>query len=150
MTTNLPALDTTTHVASVTYACTFGLTTVSGGLVTFLVPQPVQFNFAFETGKTQPDPDVDLFDITVDSSWFDQAATEAKITSALDTICAAIAALIGVTTADIQGTVTIKRTWRINPNQVGTASPVQIPAAPVPYTEIMAYPLNGGAIESGG
>jgi hypothetical protein len=140
MTTNLPALDTTTHVASVTYACTFGLTIAGGGLVTFVVPQPVQFNFAFETGKTQPDPAVDLFDITVDSSWFDQATTEAGIMSALDSICGVIAALIGTTTAAIQATVTIKRTWRINPNQVGTAAPVQIPAAPVPYTEIMAYP----------
>jgi hypothetical protein len=150
VTTNLPALDSTTHVASVTYACTFGLTQASGGLVTFVVPQPVQFNFAFETGKTQPDLAVDLFNITVDSSWFDQAAIEAGITSALNTICAAIAALISTTTAAIQATVTIRRTWRINPNQAGTAAPVQIPSAPVPYTEIMTYPLNGGAVESGG
>jgi hypothetical protein len=140
MTTNLPALDSTTHVQSVTYACTFGLTQASGGLVTFVVPQPVQFTFAFETGRTQPDPDVDLYDITVDSSWFDQATVEADIKSALDTICAAIATLIGVTTAVIQATVTVRRTWRINPNQVGSAAPVQIPAAPVPYTEFMAYP----------
>jgi hypothetical protein len=140
MATSLPALDSTTHVASVTYACTFGLTQAGGGLVTFVVPQPVQFTFAFETGKTQPDPAADLFDVTVDSSWFDQATVEAGITSALDTICAAIATLIGVPAAAIQATVRIARTWRINPDQTGTAAPVQMPGAPVPYTEFMAYP----------
>lgn len=141
MTTNLPALDATTHVASVTYACTFGLTQAGGGLVTFVVPQPVQFTFAFETGKTQPDPAADLWDIGVDSSWFDQAAEEAAIRTALDGICGLIAGLLpGVTTADVQATVRVQRTWRINPDQTGTAAPVQLPGAPVPYTEIMAYP----------
>ena len=140
MTTTLPALDSTTHVQSVTYACTFGMTQVSAGLVTFSVPQPVLFTFSFETGQTQPDPAVDLFNITVDSSWFNQTTIEANIKTALDTISGAIATLIGVTTATIQATVTVRRTWRINPNQVGTAAPVQIPAAPVPYTEFMAYP----------
>lgn len=141
MVTSLPALDATTHVASVTYACTFGLTQASGGLVTFVVPQPVQFTFAFETGRTQPDPAADLFNITVDSSWFNQATAETGIKSALDTICGAIAGLLpGVTTAQVQATVTVKRTWRINPDQAGTAAPVQMPGAPVPYTEILAYP----------
>jgi hypothetical protein len=140
MATNLPALNATTHVQSVTYACTFGPTTINDGAVTFQVPQPVQFGFYFETGKTQPDPDVDLHDIVTDSSWFDQAAEETSIKGALNSICATIAALLGTTTAAVQATVTVRRTWRINPNQVGTAAPVQIPDAPVPYTEIMAYP----------
>lgn len=140
MTTNLPALDATTHIQSVTYACTFGPTTVNDGAVTFQVPQPVQFGFYFETGKTQPDPAVDLINITVDSSWFDQSAEEASIKTALDTICATIATLLGTTQAAIQATVTVRRTWRINPDQTGTAAPVQIPGAPVPYTETMAYP----------
>jgi hypothetical protein len=36
--------------------------------------------------------------------------------------------------------VKIQRTWRINPDQTGTAAPVQMPAAPVVYAEMMAYP----------
>ena len=140
MTTTLPVLGDTTHPQSVTYACTFGLTAASGGLITFVVPQPVQFTFNFETGKTQPDPGTDLFDIAVDSSWFDQTTVEAGIKTTLDGICALIATMIGTTTAVIQATVMVRRTWRINPNQTGSAAPVQIPAAPVPYTEIMAYP----------
>lgn len=140
MATNLPALDSTTHVASVTYACTFGMTVTGGGKVTFVVPQPVQFTFAFETGSTQPDPDTDLFNISSDSSWFDQAAEEAAITGALNTICATIASLIGATTGAIQATVRVQRTWRINPDQTGTAAPAQMPAAPVVYAEMMAYP----------
>jgi hypothetical protein len=139
--TTLPALDATTHVASVTYACTFGLTQAGAGRVTFVVPQPVQFTFAFETGQTQPDPAVDLFDVAVDSSWFDQAAEETAIKGALDGICGLIAALLpGVTTAAVQATVKVRRTWRINPDQAGSAAPVQMPGAPVPYTEVMAYP----------
>ena len=140
MATSLPALDATTHVQSVTYECTFGQTTVAGGKVVFLVPKPVQFGFYFETGTTQPDPGTDLFNITTDYSWWDQDVQEANIKSALDSICATIASLIGATTAAIQATVTIQRTWRVNPDQTGSAAPVKIPGAPVPYNEVMAYP----------
>lgn len=138
MATNLPTLDTTTHVSSVTYSCTFAPTVA--GPVMFAVPKPVLFTFTFDTGQTQPDPAVDLFDAVTDSSWFDQAVIEGDIAAALNTICGAIAALLGVGTAVIQATVTVQRTWRINPDQTGTAAPVQIPAAPIPYTELMAYP----------
>lgn len=140
MTTTLPALASTTHVASVTYACTFGLTSVNSGAVVFAVPKPVQFTFSFETGQTQPDPAVDLFDITVDSSWFDQTTQEAAIKTALNGICGLIATLVGSTQAAIQATVTVQRSWRINPDQAGPAAPVQMPAAPVVYNEVMAYP----------
>lgn len=138
MTTNLPALDATTHVFSVTYSCTFSPTVA--GPVMFAVPQPVQFLFTFDTGVTQPDPAVDLYNAVTDSSWFDQATVEAGIKSALGTICAAVAGLLPVTKADIQATVTVQRTWRISPDQTGSAAPVQMPGAPVPYTEMMAYP----------
>lgn len=141
MATNLPVLGSTMHPASVTYACTFGLTQAAGGLVTFVVPQPVQFTFAFETGKVQPDPALDLITITSDTSWFDQDAEEAAIKTALNGICGLIAALLpGVTGAEIQATVSVKRTWRYNPDQAGSLAPVQVPAAPVPYVETMAYP----------
>lgn len=140
MATNLPALDSTTHVQSVTYDCTFGQTVAGGGKVTFQVPQPVKFTFTFDTGSTQPDPDVDLHDVVTDSSWFDQSTEEAAIASALNGICSLIATLIGVTAADIQATVRIQRTWRIFPDQTGTAAPVQIPNAPLVYAEQMAYP----------
>lgn len=141
MASNFPALDSTMHVQSVTYDCTFGQTTAGGGKVLFQVPQPVKFMFSFETGTTQPDPDVDLLDVTTDYTWFDQSTEEAAIKSALDSICTTIATLLpGATQASIQATVTIQRTWRMNPNQLGSAAPVKVPAAPVPYVEQMAYP----------
>ena len=141
MASSFPDLGTTMHVQSVTYDCTFGQTTAGGGKVLFQVPQPVKFMFSFETGTTQPDPGTDLFNVTTDYAWFDQDAEEAAIRSALDTICATIATLLpGATQADIQATVTVQRTWRMNPDQTGTAAPVKVPAAPVPYNEVMAYP----------
>lgn len=141
MANSFPALDSTMHVHSVTYDCTFGQSTAAGGKVLFQVPQPVKFLFSFETGQTQPDPNTDLFDIATDYTWFDQSTEETSIKAALDSICTTIATLLpGATQATIQATVTIRRTWRMNPNQVGTAAPVQVPAAPVPYTESMAYP----------
>jgi hypothetical protein len=141
MATNLPVLGSTMHPASVTYACTFGLTQAGGGLVTFIVPQPVQFTFTFETGRVQPDPALDLINITSDSSWFDQDTEEASIRTALDGICTLIAAMLpGVTKAQIQATVSVRRTWRYNPDQAGSLAPVRIPDAPVPYVETMAYP----------
>ena len=141
MASSFPVLDSTMHVQSVTYDCTFGQTTAAGGKVLFQVPQPVKFMFSFETGTAQPDPGTDLFDVTTDYAWFDQAAEEAAIKGALDSICAVIATLLpGAVQADIQATVTIQRTWRMNPNQAGSAAPVKVPGAPVPYHEVMAYP----------
>jgi hypothetical protein len=140
MATSLPALDATMHVASVTYDCTFGLTQTSGGLVTFVVPKPVQFLFTFDTGQVQPDPATDLYDVTTDSSWFSQSTTEDSIKTALNGICGLIATMLGVTQAAVQATVSVKRTWRISPDQTGTAAPVQVPSAPVVYAETMAYP----------
>jgi hypothetical protein len=138
MTTTLPALDSTTHVSSVTYAYTMA-PTISGPVM-FTVPGAVQFLFTFDTGATQPDPLVDLFNVTTDTSWFSQSTQEAAIKTALDGTCALLATMLGTTTAAVQATVTIKRTWRISPNQTGTAAPVQMPGAPVPYTETMTYP----------
>lgn len=137
MATTLPALDATTHVASVTYECTFAPTVT--GPVMFAVPKPVIFLFTFDTGRTQPTPGVDLWDVTTDSSWFDQAAEEAAIRSGLDTICTAIATLLSTTQLAVKETVTVRRTWRITPDQEGAAAPVQMPNAPVTYTELMPY-----------
>ena len=141
MASNFPALDSTMHVQSVTYDCTFGQTTAGGTRVLFQVPQPVKFMFSFETGWTQPDPAVDLLNAVTDYTWFDQDTEETAIKSALDSICTTIATLLpGATQAEIQATVTVQRTWRMYPNQIGTAAPVQVPGAPVPYNEILAYP----------
>lgn len=140
MATSLPALDSTTHVQSVTYDCTFGQTAAGGGKVIFQVPQPVKFTFTFDTGTTQPDPAVDLHNVVTDASWFDQSTEETAIKTALDGICSLIATLIGSTQAAIQATVRIQRTWRICADQTGSAAPVQIPNEPLVYAEQMAYP----------
>jgi hypothetical protein len=124
----------------VTYACTFGLTTADGGLVSFMVPQPVQFTFGFETSRDQPDPDLDLWDIETDYTWFDQDSVENGIAETLAGICALIASLISTTPAAIEATVTVQRIWRVNPDQVGADAPSQIPDAPLVYTEVMPYP----------
>jgi hypothetical protein len=141
-TMNGPALPAWLHFARVTYACTFAATPNSTGTVTFASPAPVQFVFSFETGSTQPDPNTDLHDISFDYSWFDQAAVEAGITSALGTICTAISALLGVAAAVIEATVRIERVWDVAANQQGAAAPDQLGvagSAGTSVTEVMPY-----------
>lgn len=149
MAMSAPELPSWLHFAQVSYECRFGQTQTPDGRVTFGCPQPVMFMFAFETSRTQPNPQVDLWNVTWDYSWFDQATSEAGIAQALGGICADIAVLVGSTTAAIEATVTVQRVWAATANQQGNAAAEQTDGATI--TEVMPYPpaaLGGAACGS--
>jgi hypothetical protein len=126
MTASMPDLSAGLHFVSVTYACTFGGITTSGGAVSFGVPDAVQFTFRFETGRSQRDPQVDLYDVTWDYSWFGQEQVEAAISAALSVICAAIGQLLSVPQAEVEQSVTVRRLWTFAMNIQGSAAPEQL------------------------
>lgn len=136
----MPELPSWQHCVSVNYACTFFQITSGGGLVVFAVPSPVQFTFLFETGRTQPDPQLDLYEYTWDYSWFDQAQVEQQIGAALDGISADIATLLGVSRSVVEQSVSVSRVWTVAANQQGAAAPRQF--GQVAITEIMLYPVQ--------
>lgn len=130
----LPDPGTALHIATLDYYCTFSQLAAASGPVTFSVPDPVRFNFAFETGST---PNQDGSEtITSDSSWFDQAATETGIAAALDAICAAVGTLLGLATGQVQAAVTVRRAWTIAPNVQGGG----VSSGRTVITEAMPYP----------
>jgi hypothetical protein len=133
-----PDLPAWLHYQQVSYECTFGQTSAASGQVIFTCPEPVLFIFSFDTGKQQPDANVDLINVTWDYSWFDQATSEAGIVTALGGICTDIAALVGTTTAAVEATVQVHRVWTIEASQLGSAAPEQFSGATV--TEVMPYP----------
>jgi hypothetical protein len=135
----MPDLGSDTHVVSVEYASLFGGVTAQDGRVAFGVPNPVQFLFLFETGTTQPDPNVDLQQVSWDYSWFDQAQVEAGIAAALGAICQSIAGLLGLPLEQVESSVQVRRVWTIAPNQRGTGAPQEF-SVDWTVTEVMPYP----------
>jgi hypothetical protein len=113
----------------------------------------VQFIFTFETARTQPDPQTDLTDVAYDYSWFDQDTEETSIRSALDAICTTIATLLGVTMAEVQAVVTVRRQWSFALDQQGSAAPQQLGVigteVPVLITH-MPYPAAAAALSGTG
>jgi hypothetical protein len=140
----MPDFGPLAHIASVSYDCMFGEISIGGGALTFGVPSPVRIIAKFETGRTQPDPQKDLWDVTWDYSEFSQDELEAGIRSTLGTICAAIAMLLSVTEDQVQQSVTIRRVWNAGLNQQGSAAARQLSSpggdSGAVLTETMPYP----------
>ena len=113
---------------------------MAGGKVAFNAV--VNFIFGFETGRTQPDPELDLWDVTWDYSWFGQDAEEASIVAALGGNCAVIATLLGVPRADVEQAVQVQRVWSVAANTQGSAAVQQFGqagSAGLTVTEVMPY-----------
>lgn len=136
----MPDTGSLMHCVSVNYACTFGGLSVAGGKVGFSNPNPTEFVFSFETGRTQPDPNLDLWDIAWDSSWFDQAAEEAQIASYLTGICGQLAELLGLPEDQVQQAVAIRRVWTFALDHQGSAAAQQLSGNSYTITEIMPFP----------
>jgi hypothetical protein len=130
----MPSLSTALHVAVLDYYCTFGTLHAAAGPVTFAVPDPVRFTFLFDTGST-PNQDGSVT-VTSDSSWFVQATVEAGIATALNAISAAVATLLGLTTAQVQAAVAVKRIWTIAPVIQGAG----FSSGSTAITNMMTYP----------
>jgi hypothetical protein len=135
-----PGLDAALHYASVNYVATFGGLSVFGGKVAFGMPGGTQFSFAFETGRTQASPQLDLWDVSWDYSWFDQAAQETEIAIALGAICTALSSLLDLPLADVEQSVTVQRVWTFAPNVQGSAASLQLAGSTGAWTEVMSYP----------
>lgn len=137
----IPDFGAASHVASVTYLCVFGQLTSPNGAA-FASPQTVII-VNFETGRTQPNPQIDLWDVTWDYSQFSQDQLEAGIKATLDTICTAIGGLLSFTQAQVQASVTVQRIWTAQLNQQGAAAPQHLGLsgqAGSQITEVMTYP----------
>jgi len=130
----MPSLGSALHYASLEYYCTFDEVKAAAGPVTFSVPDPVRFRFDFETGSTEhPDGTVTF---TWDYSWFNQAAQEAAIVTALNQICATIATMLGRTVADVQAAAQVLRAWTLAPNTQGQGAGT----GRTVLTSVMPYP----------
>lgn len=136
----MPDFGAAAHVASVSYNCTFSQLTGAGGVV--FSGSGTQFVFTFETGRTQPNPQIGLWDVTWDYSQFVQATVEADIAAALNSICGALASLLGLTLAQVQAACTIERIWTGGLNVQGNAAPQQLgpQGTGTTITETMTYP----------
>lgn len=130
----MPDTGSSLHNASLDYYCTFGEVSAAAGPVSFSVPDPVRFHFDFVTGSTVGQDGTITY--TWDYTWFNQVTVEAGIKTALNTICGAIAALLGRTTADVQAAVSVQRAWTVAPNVQGPDSGT----GRTVLTSAMAYP----------
>jgi hypothetical protein len=129
----MPDPGTTMHVASLVYYFTFSKLTAATGPVTFEVPDPVRFTFSFETGSIPNEDGSDT--ITWDTSQW-SASVEAELATTITAICGPVATLLGLTLAQVQAAVTVKRVWTLTPNiqGAGTSSGRTV------LTDQMAYP----------
>jgi hypothetical protein len=145
----MPSIGTGQHFVSVDYQCTFGGITIAGGKVAFANPGGTVFTFSFETGRTQPDPQLDLWDVSHDYSLFDQDTEEAVITSKLTGICALLGELLSVPLAQVQQSVTIARVWTFALDTQGAAAPQQLGSSgSCTITEVMPYPVTPSDTEA--
>lgn len=139
----MPDPGTALHIAKLDYYSTFGELQSAGAPVTFSCPDPVRFTFTFDTGTT-PNPDGSVT-VTWDSSWFVQATVEADIATALNTICGAVATLLGLTVAQVQAVVTVQRVWTITPNVQGGGTS----SGSTALTDYMTYPIQTLQVTAG-
>ena len=133
---SMPDPGTALHIASLDYYCTFSPLAASAGPVTFSVPDPVRFSFVFDTGTTPVDGSPGVVQVAWSYSWFTQATVEADIAATLNAISTAVATMLGLTQADVQAVVTIRRIWQITPNMQGPG----VSSGSTALTDAMIYP----------
>lgn len=99
MPNSFPALGQL-QVAQVTYQTSMGsIASADGAAHGSVGGGPVSFAFSF-VASPGAEPD---------NSWFDQNATEAAISTCLDALATAVAALLNRTVADVQASITVTR-----------------------------------------
>jgi hypothetical protein len=134
----MPDPGTTMHVASVDYAVTFAELTAASAPVTFSAPAATHYVFMFDTGATEGSPGD--WTVTWDQSWFTQATAEAAIASTLDGTCTSVATLLGLTEAQVQAAVVVRRLWTINQNTYSVIPGVTSGPQKVIIPDVMTYP----------
>lgn len=140
----LPDPGATMHVASVDYAVSFAETSSADGTARFANPM-THFIFTFDTGETEDPAKPGHWTVSWDTSKFDQAAREAGIASALDQTCADVAVLLGLTQAQVQATVTVRRLWTLGQNSYDIIPGVSSGPQKVLIPDVMPYPPSASA-----
>lgn len=146
---SMPDLGAALHFASLDYFCTFGELQAAIGPITFSVPDPVRFRFTFDTGRTQNSDGT--VTVTWDYSLYNKGATETALALRLDQICTPIAALLGLTLAQVQAAVTVKRVWTVTPNIQGApaSSGGTVLTSFMPYPTVIAASDQSAAADGG-
>lgn len=137
---SMPDPGSSMHNASLIYQVRISELAAAAGPVTFTTDLS-QFTFSFETGRTaNGDGSVT---ITWDTSpW--SVKVEDGIAATLDTICAALALQLGLTTAQVQAAVTVKRVWLMTPNIQGPG----FSSGSSAITDMMTYPILVSSVDS--
>lgn len=136
----LPDPGATMHVAGVNYAVTFAELVSGTAPIRFSAPGATSYIFEFDTGQTQNQDG--SFTVTWDQSWFSQATAEAAIASSLDGTCANIATMLGLTQAQVQAAVTVRRLWTLNQNSYAVIAGVSSGPQKVIIPDVMQYPAT--------
>lgn len=134
----MPSPGATMHVASVNYAVTFAELISATEPIRFSAPGATSYVFEFDTGQAQNADG--SFTITWDQSWFNQANAEAAIAASLNGTCQSIATMLGLTLAQVQAAVTVRRLWTYNQNSYSVIPGVASGPQQMAYPDVMKYP----------
>jgi hypothetical protein len=129
----MPDPGTALHIARLVYQVTFSELTAAAGPVTFDAPDPQKYTFNFETGST-PNADGTVTVTSDTSSW--SAARETSIATTMTAVCTALAAELGLTLAEVQAAVSIRRVWTMAANVQGAGAS----SGSTAITSVMTYP----------
>ena len=136
----LPDPGAAMHVAAVNYAVTFAELVSGSEPVRFSAPGATSYIFEFDTGQTANADG--SFTVTWDQSWFNQASAETAIASSLDGTCGNIATMLGLTLAQVQAAVTVRRLWTLNQNSYSIIPGVTSGPQKVTLPDVMQYPTT--------
>lgn len=134
----MPTPASNMHIASVDYVVSFNQLRSASEPIQFSAPAATRYTFTFDTGET-PNADGSVT-VTHDQSWFNQVQAEAAIASALNGICTNLATLLGLTQAQVQAAVVIRRTWSYNENSYTPIPGVTTGSQMSSWVDVMAYP----------
>ena len=139
---SMPDPGQTMHVASVNYAVTFARLNAANMPVTFSAPGATSYLFEFDTGHFESLTSPGTWEVIWDDSWFRQAQVETAIAATLDQNCAAIATLLGLSTAQVQAAVIVRRLWAFGQNTYQVIPGVTSGPQQVVIPDVMQYPTT--------
>lgn len=133
----MPTPASNMHIASVDYGVSFREVSSADGRAKFSA-MGTHYVFTFDTGETENQDG--SWTVTHDQSWFVQATVEAGIAAGLNTDCGGIATMLGLTLAQVQAVVTVRRTWTYNENSFTVIPGVTSGPQMSSWVDVMAYP----------
>ena len=135
----MPTPASNMHIASVDYVVSFSQLVSPTAPIRFSAPAATRYTFTFDTGET--DNADGSVTVTSSQAWFNQAQAEGAIASTLDGICTDLATLLGLTQAQVQAAVIIRRTWTYNENSYTPIPGVTSGSQMSTWVDVMTYPV---------